>query len=196
MRVIAGKARGTRLISSEGLETRPTSDRIKESLFNIITPDLDDCCFLDLFSGSGGIGIEALSRGAKEVTFVEVSKNALKCIQENIEKTKFKSFAKVLNTTNITALAQFKRDNQKFDIIFMDPPYNKDLINGTIDLITKYELLTPNGYMIVERDSSSKLTYGPELELWKEKKYGKTTISFLRGKKIWRWEFIQVALIL
>ena len=78
MRVIAGKARGARLISSEGLETRPSSDRMKESLFNIIAPDLYDCYFLDLFSGSGGIGIEALSRGAKEAVFVEKSKNAFK----------------------------------------------------------------------------------------------------------------------
>lgn len=183
MRVIAGKARGTKLISSEGLETRPTSDRIKESLFNIITPDLYDCCFLDLFSGSGGIGIEALSRGAKKAIFVDSSKNAFKCIQENIEKTRFQSLATVFNTTSQVALDEFKRKHRKFDIIFMDPPYNKDLINDTINLIITNELLTPNGYMIIERDFADHLTYTQDIELWKEKKYGKTTLSFLKGPK-------------
>ena len=132
MRVIAGKARGTKLAAPDGLETRPTADRIKESLFNMIASDLYDCRFLDLFSGSGGIGIEALSRGAREAVFVDLSKGALKCIRLNIEKTKFGDKSAVLNTSVEAAFNQFKQHNRKFDIIFMDPPYNKDIIGDTL----------------------------------------------------------------
>lgn len=183
MRVIAGKARGTKLAAPDGLETRPTADRIKESLFNMITSDLYDCRFLDLFSGSGGIGIEALSRGAKEAVFVDLSKEALKCIKENIEKTKFRDKSAVLKTSVEAAFNQFKQHHRKFDIIFMDPPYNKDIIDDTIKLIEKYELLASNGVIIVERDSAYKMVAYEGFAIWKEKNYGKTTISFLKGTK-------------
>lgn len=181
MRVIAGKARGTKLISPEGLETRPTTDRIKESLFNIIAPDLYDCLFLDLFSGSGGIGIEALSRGAKEAVFVDMSKDAFKCIKTNVEKTRFTQEAVIFNSSMELALNQLGKENKKFHIIFMDPPYNKDVINDTIELIVKYGLLVPKGYIIIESDSLYTITHSKELILYKEKKYGGTTMSFLKG---------------
>ena len=181
MRVIAGKARGTKLISPEGLETRPTSDRIKESLFNIIAPDLYDSLFLDLFSGSGGIGIEALSRGAQEAVFVDMSKGACESIKTNVEKTRFIHESTMINASIEFALNQLGKENKMFNIIFMDPPYNKDIINDTIELIIKNRLLAPNGYLIVERDSTYKMAHYKELELYKEKKYGITTISFLKG---------------
>lgn len=187
MRVISGKARGTKLIGPEGLETRPTSDRIKESLFNIIGQDLYEASFLDLFSGSGAIGIEALSRGAKEAVFVEMSKEAVKSIEENIKKTKFSVESTVLKMTMDKALGQLGNKNKKYDVIFMDPPYNKDMINETLFLIIKNDLLKPGGYIIVERPANYIVKDFEELPLWKEKKYGITIMTFLKGVEItWR----------
>lgn len=184
MRVITGKARGTKLIGPEGLETRPTSDRIKESLFNIIGQDLYEISFLDIFSGSGAIGIEALSRGAREATFIEQSKGAYKTIEANIRKTKFVAEATILNMPAEKALRELGNKNKKYDVIFMDPPYTKDMINGTLRLIMDNNLLADNGYIIVERLTAYKLVLDKDLELWKEKKYGMTTMSFLKGVEI------------
>ena len=185
MRVISGKARGTKLIGPEGLETRPTSDRIKESLFNMIGMDLYDVCFLDIFSGSGAIGIEALSRGAKEATFIEQSKTAYKSIEANIKKTKLSQQSSILNMSVSKALNELGYKN--FNVIFMDPPYNKDMINHTLQLIIKNKLLLSGGYIIVERPTSYKIDDLEQLYLWKEKKYNMTTMSFLKGvQQIWK----------
>ncbi|HHX60171.1 MAG TPA: 16S rRNA (guanine(966)-N(2))-methyltransferase RsmD [Epulopiscium sp.] len=181
MRVITGKARGTKLIGPEGLETRPTSDRIKESLFNIMGQDLYDISFLDIFSGSGAIGIEALSRGAKEATFIEISKAAYKYIERNIQKTRFHEESTILNMSVDQALNQLGSHHKKFDVIFMDPPYNKEMINNTLSLIIKNALLASDGYIVVERPSDYTIDNHKELQLWKEKKYGITTMSFLKG---------------
>lgn len=184
MRVISGSAKGAKLIAPEGLETRPTSDRIKESLFNMISFDLYDAKFLDLFSGSGGIGIEALSRGAKQAVFVDSSKEAYQCIKNNLNKTRFLEKSLVLNTTIEQALTELGSLSEQFDIIFMDPPYNKDMIDSTINLIVKNSLLSQEGYIIVERASSHITLDYNNLKVWKEKKYKTTTMSFLKGTKV------------
>lgn len=181
MRVITGKARGSKLIGPDGLETRPTSDRIKESLFNIIGQDVQAISFLDIFSGSGAIGIEALSRGAKDATFIESSKDAAKAIAANLAKTRLSGQASLLNMPVDKALEQLARANQKYDVIFMDPPYNKDMINHTLGLIMANDLLGPDGYIIVEGPSDYQLQAHEGLILWKQKKYSITTISFLKG---------------
>lgn len=181
MRVIAGKARGTKLIGPQGLETRPTSDRIKETLFNIIGPNLYDLSFLDIFSGSGAIGIEALSRGAKEATFIDGSKAACQVIRQNLEKTRFQEQSVILNLPTDQALHKLKAQNKEYDFIFMDPPYNKDLINDTLSLVIENKLLRPQAYIIVERPTSYKLKTYEELTLWREKKYSVTTMSILKG---------------
>ena len=124
MRVIAGKARRIPLKTMDGLNTRPTTDRIKETLFNIIQDDIYGCRFLDLFSGSGGIGIEALSRGAKEAFFVERHKTAAACIRENLEKTHLEKQAVLLCADVFEALRRLSAKEAAMDIIFMDPPYN------------------------------------------------------------------------
>ena len=126
MRVIAGSARRLLLKTPKGLETRPTSDQIKETLFNILMPYLYDANFLDLFSGSGGIGIEALSRGCKSAVFVENSKAALKCIEDNIKNTHFEELSTVYPMDVFSALNQLELKTV-FDVVFMDPPYNKEL---------------------------------------------------------------------
>ena len=124
MRVIAGTAKRLVLKTLDGIETRPTTDRIKETLFNIITPYLFDCSFLDLFAGSGGIGIEALSRGAGEAVFVEKNPKAMVCIKENLVHTKLAYKAMTIQTDVLSALKRLEDDKQ-FEYIFMDPPYNQ-----------------------------------------------------------------------
>ncbi len=125
MRVIAGTARRLQLKTLDGIDTRPTTDRIKETLFNMISAELYDSNFLDLFSGSGGIGIEALSRGAANAVFVEKNPKAMKCIQENLESTKLKDRAKTMQMDVFAALSRLNGE-WKFEYIFMDPPYNHE----------------------------------------------------------------------
>lgn len=180
MRVISGRCRGTTLFAPEGLETRPTTDRIKETLFNIIAFDLVDCQFLDLFSGSGGIGIESLSRGAKRAVFVEQSKHALSHIHKNLEKTQLKQQAEILGINVINALKLLEERQDKFNIIFMDPPYALENIEKILEEAEK--ILEDTGYMILERSSTKSLLLPDSLVLWKEKVYKTTTLSFIRKK--------------
>ena len=126
MRVIAGTARSLPLKCIEGLDTRPTTDRIKETLFNMLQQDILGCRFLDLFAGTGAIGIEALSRGAREAVFVEHQQKAAACIKENLSFTKLSDRARVLKADAVSALYQLERE-EAFDIIFMDPPYGQGL---------------------------------------------------------------------
>ncbi|MGN0376363.1 MAG: 16S rRNA (guanine(966)-N(2))-methyltransferase RsmD, partial [Suilimivivens sp.] len=128
MRVIAGTARSLKLKTPEGMDTRPTTDRIKETLFNMIQMDIPGSIFVDLFSGSGGIGIEALSRGARHAYFVENAKEAVSCIQENLVFTKFTDRATLLKQDVLSALSLISE--KEADIIFMDPPYQLGIENG------------------------------------------------------------------
>ena len=150
MRVIAGKARRLQLKTPEGLETRPTTDRIKETLFNMLQPKLADCVFLDLFSGSGAIGIEALSRGAKKAFFVENAKEPLKCIRENLEKAHLAEDAVVFGKDVITALSQLEKEKVVFDIIFMDPPYRKNLELKVLETLKDMSVVNEDTLIIVE----------------------------------------------
>lgn len=180
MRVISGKCRGTHLIAPEGMETRPTTDRIKETLFNMIAFDLPECYFLDLFSGSGGIGIESLSRGAKHAVFVDQGDKALRCIKENLEKTRLKDSAEILNCSAQEAVKRLGQRKNTFDIIFMDPPYALEGIDELISSIAENELLNEEGYIILERSTKSVVNLPHNLVLWKEKKYKTTTLSFIK----------------
>ncbi len=180
MRVISGKCRGTHLIAPEGISTRPTTDRIKETLFNIITFDLPECHFLDLFSGSGAIAIESLSRGAKAAVLVEKEPEALACITQNLEKTKLKEVASVLSCKVEDAIIKLGKEKQKFDIIFMDPPYALENMEDILKLILENELISENGYIIQERSTKTIVNIPDNLVLWKEKKYKTTTLSFYK----------------
>ncbi|WP_069998164.1 16S rRNA (guanine(966)-N(2))-methyltransferase RsmD [Cellulosilyticum sp. I15G10I2] len=183
MRVISGKCRGTRLIAPEGTLTRPTVDRIKETLFNIIAFDIPQCIFLDLFGGSGAIGIEALSRGAKQAVFVEKDKSALASIRKNLERTKLQDMAVIYESDVRAALDQLKNKSQKFDIIFLDPPYAMGDIESVLRKIAENELLYEEGYIILERSTNTLVSLPQNLVLWKEKTYKTTTLSFLRKEK-------------
>ena len=149
MRVIAGSARRTQLKTLEGMDTRPTTDRIKETLFNMIAPYLYDSIFLDLFAGSGGIGIEALSRGAMESVFVEKNPKAMACVKENLQKTHFERKGMTMQMDVMTALYKLEGEKQ-FDYIFMDPPYSMGLERRIIPYLIESSLVHDDTRIIVE----------------------------------------------
>lgn len=158
MRVIGGSAKRLQLKTLDGLETRPTTDRIKETLFNMISPYLCDCMFLDLFSGSGGIGIEALSRGAKEAVFVENNPKAMQYIKENLRFTKLDKNAVTMQTDVLTALKKLEGKTQ-FDYIFMDPPYAKGLEKQVLEYLAESDLVNEDTVIIVEAAKETEFTY-------------------------------------
>lgn len=171
MRVIAGIARSLPLKAPEGKGTRPTTDRVKETLFNMLQPYIPDCIFIDLFSGSGGIGIEALSRGAKKAYFAENNAQAFECIRQNVKFTKFEEQSVLLKQDALTALSLIQEEEA--DIIFMDPPYDAGYGEKALGLLSERPYVTENTLIIMEAaldtDFSFADTYG--FEVTKEKKY-------------------------
>ena len=180
MRVIAGIARGMKLKTPEGLNTRPTQDRIKETLFNMLQSYLADCVFVDMFSGSGGIGIEALSRGARKAYFVENAKEPLACIESNLNTTKLKDSAVVLKTDAVSSLHHIFE--KEVDIIFMDPPYNMGHEKQVLTYLKDMKFVTDDTMIIVESSLESNFDYAMELgfEVYKEKRYKTNKHVFLR----------------
>ncbi len=162
MRVISGTARRILLDTPEGLDTRPTSDRIKETLFNMLSMDLIDSNFLDLFAGSGQIGIEALSRGAKECIFVDQGVEAIKVINSNLERTKLTEFAKVYKQDVLSSLRAFAK-HEPFDIVFMDPPYNKGLERRVLSVLKDLDSITEDTLVIVEAAKDTDFSYVPSV---------------------------------
>ena len=150
MRVIAGKARRLLLKTIDGLDTRPTTDRIKETLFNILQTQVPGSRFLDLFAGSGGIGIEALSRGARAAVFVEQNQKAADCIRENLRNTRLEEDAAVMVCDAVTALRRMEGKQEPFDLVFMDPPYNQGLELAILEYLRHSALIGPDTQIIVE----------------------------------------------
>lgn len=175
MRVISGMCRGTKLFSVEGDNTRPTTDRIKETLFNIINPYLRDCIFLDLFSGTGSIGIEALSRGASHCVFVDNQKIAVDIIYKNLEKTKLQDKATVLKSDVFSVIT-----NKKFDIIFMDPPYKYEVIRDVLLFIDKNNMLNDEGIIVCEMSSQNEIPETNVFKPYKIKEYKTTKMVFYK----------------
>ena len=172
MRIIAGSKRRLPLKTMEGKDTRPTTDRIKETLFNMLQNEIYGCYFLDLFAGSGQIGLEALSRGARYVVFVENAKKAAACITENIRFTKSDKESLLLQMDVIAALRSMEGKYQ-FDIIFMDPPYDKELEREVLEYLKSSSLLKEDTLMITEASLQTDLSYVNELgfTILKEKCY-------------------------
>ena len=158
MRVIAGTARRLQLITLPGEETRPTTDRIKETLFNILAPEVPGARFLDLFAGSGGIGIEALSRGARRAVFVEHNRKAAECIRKNLETTHFTDAASLMVTDADRAIRMLE-GKEKFDIVFMDPPYGKGLERQVLENPAFPSLLSKDALIIVEASLQTGFDY-------------------------------------
>lgn len=180
MRVIAGKARSIPLKTVEGQDTRPTTDRIKETLFNMLHNELADCFFIDLFSGSGGIGIEALSRGARKAVFVEKAPKAVACIKENLAKTKMENVAVVMVTDAVSAIYRLD-GGEPADFIFMDPPYNQQLEQQVLETLKFSTLVDEYTTIIIEADLHTDFSYVEDLgyEITKQKKYKTNQHVFL-----------------
>lgn len=176
MRIIAGNLRGLKLSSPDGEETRPTLDRVKEAVFSILMPYVYDSVVLDMFAGSGALGIEALSRGAKKAVFAEKRRDAANCIKNNIDSAKLAEksevfFGDVFNYLN--------KCNICFDIVFIDPPYNSDLYYRATDFISDY--LSEDGLVVMEWDCTlGKPDFSDKLQVVKEKKYGRIGITILK----------------
>lgn len=178
MRVITGKARGIQLKTPEGLQTRPTADRVKEACFSIIQFDIPGARVLDLFGGTGQLGIEALSRGAQSAVFVDAGNKACALIRENLKRTKLEQQGSVICSDYMDYL---KRTREKFDIIFLDPPYAEVYLENALNLITQIDILQTNGIIVTERPLGKDMPY--EFEGYRRSrdyKYGKTLLTVYR----------------
>lgn len=184
MRIISGMARGTKLCTLDGQTTRPTLDRVKESLFNIIQNEIKDSIFLDLFSGSGAIGLEAASRGAKKTILCDKSKEAVKIINKNIEKTHLKERVELFNLDYETLLNT--KIHQKLDIIYIDPPYDSDFAIKSVKFIINNKLVDENSKIIIETDNEGKTLKELDkiqVEVIDKRKYGRAILIFLKYQK-------------
>lgn len=159
MRVIAGRARRLNLKTTPGLDTRPTADKIKETLFNILNPYLPGCSFLDLFSGSGAIGIEALSRGASFCVFVDNDPRAVACINENLEHTRLSDDALVMRQSAAGAVAALALKKQRFDIVYLDPPYKAGLEEETLRILASSGIIDEDSMVILEASKKTRLDF-------------------------------------
>ena len=183
MRVIAGTARSLPLKTPAGMDTRPTTDRIKETLFNVLQGNLCDAVFVDLFSGSGGIGIEALSRGARKAYFVDNAPSSINCITENLIFTKMADKAVVLKQDVLAALYQIYE--KEADIIFMDPPYDNLLEKQVLEQLSGMKYVTANTLIVVEASLNTDFSYVDSMgyEVVKEKIYKTNKHIFLQLKE-------------
>ena len=178
MRVITGKARGVVLKTPDGMATRPTADRVKEALFNIIQFEIPTARVLDLFGGTGQVGIEALSREAKFAVFVDEREDACRLIRENLRRTKLEQFGRVIRSDY---LAYLKSCKDKFDIILLDPPYAEVFLENSLKMITEIDILQSGGIIVTERPVGKELPWDfPGFERSKDYKYGKTLITIYK----------------
>ena len=178
MRVITGTARGVQLKTPEGMTTRPTADRVKEALFSIIQFEVPGARVLDLFGGTGQLGIEALSRGAKSAVFVDAGEPACKLIRENLKRTRLEQQASVIRSDYLQYL---KRSREQFDIILLDPPYAEVFLENALKCITEIDILQSGGIIVVERPLGKDLPWDFEgYTRSKDYKYGKTLLTIYR----------------
>ncbi len=178
MRVISGTARGRRLKELTGMETRPTTDKVKESLFSIIQFELPGRRVLDLFGGTGQLGIEALSRGAAHCTFVDQRRDAVALIRENLKLTGLSDQARVVQGDSLGFLSACR---EKFDVILLDPPYEGDLMDRALELVTKIDILSEHGIIVCETAAQKKLSDLPPAYQWgREYRYGQIKLTIGR----------------
>lgn len=184
MRVISGISRGTKLKTIESTSTRPTLDRVKEALFNIIQNKVKNAVVLDLFAGSGALGIEALSRGATKAYFCDKNPLAVNIIKENLKKTRLEEKAIVFKSDYIETIKQIK---EQLSIIFLDPPYKLDLAVKAIKELLKNDLITNDSIIIIETDEVSRdieeVKSIEEIEIIDTRKYGRANLVLLKRKR-------------
>lgn len=182
MRIIAGERRGAKLEAVPGMNTRPTADRVKEGLFNIIQMEIaSDTRVLDVFAGTGALGLEALSRGAKEAVFIEQAPQALAVLKRNIAKCRYEDRAYVLKGDALSLLATLQ--GQQFDLILLDPPYQKNLYAPALFSVLKYHLLSDYGILVSEHSKTVPFSWDDErLNLYKSRSYGETVLNFFQAQ--------------
>ena len=178
MRVITGKARGIQLKTPDGLKTRPTADRVKEALFSIINFDIPGARVLDLFGGTGQLGIEALSRGAKSAVFVDAAEDACRLIRENLKRTRLEQDARVIRSDYMDYL---RRCRENYEIILLDPPYAEVFLENALKCITEIDILQTGGIIVTERPLGKELPYEFDgFTRSKDYKYGNTLLTLYR----------------
>lgn len=182
MRIIAGERRGAKLEAVPGMNTRPTADRVKEGLFNIIQMAIaSDTRVLDVFAGTGALGLEALSRGAKEAVFIEQAPQALAVLKRNSAKCRYEDRARVLKGDALSLLATLQ--GQQFDLILLDPPYQKNLYAPVLFSVLKYHLLSDYGILVSEHSKTVPFSWDDErLNLYKSRSYGETVLNFFQAQ--------------
>ncbi len=176
MRVIAGTARGTKLICPEDMAVRPTHDRVKEAVFSMLQNFVAGSLVLDLFAGTGALGIEALSRGARHAVFVDAASASLKLVEANLEKTHLKDSATVVKSDYFTFL---KNAEQQFDLILLDPPYKEDFLAKSLEVISERKLLNPGGLIYCETEGEPPSCAKELFQVIRDKKYGRARILLL-----------------
>lgn len=174
MRIISGIRRGHKLTEFQGDDIRPTTDRVKEAIFNIIQSYVPDAAVLDMFCGSGALSFEALSRGARKAVCLDLDKRSIDVIRKNAEDLRFTDKCEIIN---ISCFDYMERAKEKFDIIFLDPPYNKGFIEPVLEGIVKNELLSEDGVIVLESDNTDYHEEIKGLELIKQRRYGRTYIT-------------------
>jgi 16S rRNA (guanine966-N2)-methyltransferase len=179
MRVTGGIYKGRKLKTAPGLTTRPTTDKIRQAIFNILMNDIEETDVLDLFAGSGALGIEAISRGARSVLFVESGRQPILFIKDNLKSLDLK--CEILETDYINACRRLQKNENRFDLIFADPPYEEISPQQVVDIVVQYNLLRTQGLLIIEHKFRQK-TDTDRMELLKKRKFGQTEISFLMRK--------------
>lgn len=184
MRIIAGLAKGRKLLSPESMVTRPTLDRVKESMFNILQNKTYGSNVLDAFAGTGSLGLEAASRGASHCYLIDKSPETYPLLKQNIINLKFDDICSSFNDDTYEVIKRLGENKEVFDIIFIDPPYAKDMIPLAVDLVDKYNMLASNGVIVTKIDSKEIIYEGSKnIVLYDKRKYGNTTICFYKGKE-------------
>ncbi|MBK6314944.1 MAG: 16S rRNA (guanine(966)-N(2))-methyltransferase RsmD [Blastocatellia bacterium] len=179
MRIISGQLRGRRLRAPEGRATRPTSDRVREALFNILSSRIGGAAFLDVCAGSGAVGLEALSRGAEKAVFVEHSRRALEHLEANIEHCGVASQSRIIPKEAVAALKALIGRGEQFDVVYVDPPYDADLYPTILQLLGLSELVAADGVVIVERWTRDRLpAEAGSLRHYRDVRHGNSTLAF------------------
>jgi 16S rRNA (guanine966-N2)-methyltransferase len=180
MRIIAGSAKGRKISTPEGMETRPTRDRVRESIFAILQFRIPDTVVLDAFAGSGAMGLEALSRGAKKSVFIDRSAGCARLIRENAERLGFSDRCTILNDSFDHAIKSLVSRGERFDYIFLDPPYGSNDLKNALELVFDNDVLAPEGVAIAEYPSDMKNPPAGHYDIYDIRRYGKTAVSFIR----------------
>ena len=178
MRIISGSARGRKLKEPQGMDTRPTTDKVKESLFNIIQFELEGRRVLDLFAGTGQLGLEALSRGAEHCAFVDQRREAAALVRENVKLCRFEDRARVVQGEALSFLSACR---EKFDVVFLDPPYRTDLLKQCVEKIARFDILREHGIIVCESGAEWTVPpLEPPYEAGREYRYGQIKLSLCR----------------